>query len=436
MSVGSNQVPATPATPVDPDRIVATYLYRAEHGVDIKLAAQVLADVQSTGNWVPPSASADIRARHGGRVTGLWRVPDHELADPPIGGAMDWIVQVTFPRHNVGDQLPLLLATVYGECASMGVVKLIDLAVPESFTRTFTGPRLGVSGLRERLDVRERPFLLVMMKPSLGLSPADSGEVFRDLALGGADAVKDDELLVSHPWSELADRVRAHATAARQAFEVTGRRTLFFANITDRPDRMMDNARRALDAGATGLMVDYLATGIASLSMLADDPSIDVPVLAHLAFAGAHYASPYSGISSHLVLGMLPRLAGADLVVYPGPYGSLRFSRSSHIRVATALRVPMHAIRPTLPAPGGGLHAGLVARLLDDLGSDQAIGIGSAVHGHPMGAAAGVRAVRQAIDAAMAGEDLDRAAARQPELAAALGTVARAPAPGAPQARK
>jgi 2,3-diketo-5-methylthiopentyl-1-phosphate enolase len=413
-------------TAADADRIVATYLVRAEPGVDIRRAAQALADLQSTGSWVPPpTASSDIRARHGGRVTGLWQAPDHELADPPADDTSDWIVEVAFPAHNLGAQLPLLLATVYGECASLGTVKLVDLLLPESFTRAFAGPRLGIAGLRERLDAHDRPLVLVMMKPSIGLSPAESGEVFRELALGGADLVKDDELLVSHPWSELTDRVRAHAAAARQAFEETGHPTLFLANVTDRPDRMLDNARRAIDAGATGLMVDYLATGIASLSMLADDPTFDVPLLAHLAFSGAHYASPHSGVSAHLVLGLLPRLAGADMVVYPGPYGSLRFTRASHLRVADALRSPMQGIRPAVPAPGGGLHAGLVASLLDDLGNDQAIGVGSAVHSHPMGPAAGVRAVRQAIDAALRGEDLAEAAVNLPELAAAPGIMTR-----------
>ncbi len=326
-----------PESPGDGEFIVATYLYRAAPGVDIERAAQGLADLQSTGTWVPPASDAtDIRERHGGRVIGLWQVPDHELGDEPTLDADDWVIQIAFPRHNVGDQLPLLLATVYGECASSGLVKLIDLALPVGYTRTFPGPQFGIAGLRDRLGVHDRPLVLVMMKPSLGLSPTESADVFRELALGGADAVKDDELLVSHPWSELTDRVRAHALAARQASEVSGRTTLFFANVTDRPDRMLDNARRAVDAGATGLMVDYLTTGISALSMLADEPGVDVPILAHLAFAGAHYASPRSGVSSH---------RRAWQVAAPGRRGSGR--------LPLAVRQP--AVRTLeAPAPGDG----------------------------------------------------------------------------------
>jgi len=81
---------------------------------------------------------------------------------------------------------------------------------------------------------------------------------------------------------------------------------------------------------------------------------------------------------------------------------------------------PFHGIRPTLPAPGGGLHAGMTGRLFGDLGIDFAVGAGGAVHGHPMGATAGARAFRQAIDAVVRGESLTDARAGHPELAAAL----------------
>ena len=264
----------------------------------------------------------------------------------------DWIIQIGYPAHNIGQQIPLLLATVYGECASAGNVKLIDLQLPTSFTDSFKGPKFGVSGLRELTGVRDRPLVIAMMKPALGLTPSESADVFYQLALGGADAVKDDELLVAHPWSELVDRVREHARAAHRAYEETGHRTIHFANVTDRPDRLVENARRAVDAGATGLMVDYMTVGISALSMLADDPDLDVPVLGHLAFAGAAYASPWTGVSSHLLLGKLPRLAGADLVVYPSPYGSLSYARSKHLRLATSMTASLHGL-PADPSGAG-----------------------------------------------------------------------------------
>jgi 2,3-diketo-5-methylthiopentyl-1-phosphate enolase len=401
--------------------VVATYLYRASSDTDIHRAALSLAALQSTGTWVTLARETPgVRERHAGRVVAIWEVPDHEMSEGSGTRERDWVIQIGYPVHNIGAQIPLLLATVYGECASSGLVKLIDLHLPRSFVRTFKGPTFGVSGLRELVGAHDRPLVVAMMKPALGLTPRESAEVFYQLAIGGADAVKDDELLVTHPWSQLLDRVREHARAAGNAYEETGHRTIHFVNVTDRPDRLVENAYRAVEAGASGLMVDFMTVGISALSMLADDPALDVPVLGHLAFAGAVYASPHTGVSSHLVLGKLPRLAGADLIVYPSPYGSLRYARSKHLRLANSMMAPLHGIRSILPTPGGGLHAGMVPALIEDLGIDHGFGAGGALHAHPLGPAAGVRAIRQAIDAVAQGRSLREAATENPELAAAL----------------
>jgi 2,3-diketo-5-methylthiopentyl-1-phosphate enolase len=405
----------------EPHSVVATYVCRVPAATEAHHAARSLAALQSTGTWVAlGTETPQIRERHGARVVGMWQVPDHEFdaGDQPS----EWVFRIAYPTHNIGDQIPLLLTTVYGECASSGEVKLVDLQLPASFVSAFNGPKLGIEGIRERLGVHYRPLLLAMMKPALGLTPTESAEVVRQAALGGADLIKDDELLVSHPWSRFEDRVREHERAIRSVHEETGHRMISFVNITERPDRLVANAYRAIEAGASGLMVDFLTVGISALSMLADDPAIDVPILGHLAFAGAIYAAPWTGVSSHLILGKLPRLAGADIIVYPSPYGSLTFSRSKHLRLAQAMTAPFHGIRPTLPAPGGGLHPGWVPALLADLGTDQALGVGGAIHGHPMGTAAGARAHRQAIDVALSGRSLDDGATEHPELATALDT--------------
>ena len=414
---------AMPESIDDRDFVIATYLYRAPSDTDIHRAAGALAEMQSTGTWVTLELETQaIRERHAAKVLATWEVPLEELGGRADRDARDWVIQIAYPSHNIGAQIPLLLATVYGECASAGDIKLIDLDLPESFVASFKGPKFGVEGIRRLVGAADRPLLITMLKPAIGLTPKESADVFYQAAIGGSDGVKDDELLVSHPWSHFLDRVREHERAAQAAFDGTGHRTLYFVNITDRPDRLVQNAYRAIEAGASALMVDYLTVGVSALSMLAEDPAIAVPILGHLAFAGAMSASPRNGVSSHLVLGKLPRLAGADTVVYPSPYGTLQFSRSEHLRLARTMTDPFYGIRRMLPTPGGGLHAGMVPRLFGDLGIDFALGVGGAVHGHPMGAAAGARAIRQAIDAAVRGEPLDAAGAAHAELGAALAT--------------
>lgn len=401
--------------------IVATYLFQTAATANIHKLAAALSEEQSSGTWVTlDGETPEVRERHVGKIIAIWEVPDHEVTLPDDLRTRDWILQIAYPVHNIGPQIPLMLTTVNGNIASAGRLKLIDLNFPKAYTEQFKGPKFGIEGMRELLGVPDRPLLVAMVKPSIGLTPKQSAEAFYHAAVGGADGVKDDELVVSHPWSHFLDRVREHGAAATAAYEKTGQKTLYFVNITDRPDRLVENAHRALEAGATALMVNYLVVGISALSMLADDPAINVPVLAHLDFSGAIYGSPWSGVSSHLVLGKLPRLAGADLVVYPSPYGKFPFLASKHLRIAQSLTGKFHGIKRSWPMPGGGVQPGMLPVLFADMGRDFIVGAGGAVHGHPQGPAAGARALRQAIDAVMNDGFLRRDDPSQPELAAAL----------------
>lgn len=403
------------------DHIVATYLYQTATKVNIHKLAVALSEEQSSGTWVElPFESDVIRRRHVGRVIAIWEVPDYEDVIPEDAAVRSWVLQIAYPIHNFGPQIPLMLTTVHGNISAAGKLKLIDLHFPRSYVAQFKGPKFGIEGIRELLGVPDRPLLHVMVKPSIGLTPEESAEAFYQAALGGADAVKDDELVVSHPWSHFVERVKQHGAAAKAVYDKTGHRTLYFVNITDRADRLVQNAYHAIEAGASALMVNYIVVGISALSILADDPNINVPILAHLDFSGAIYGAPWSGVSSHLILGKLPRLAGADVVVYPSPYGKFPLLASKHLRIAQALTDRFYDIRRAWPMPGGGVHPGMVPLLFKDMGRDFMVGAGGAVHGHELGAAAGARALRQAIDASMQGISLTTAAQEHPELQAAL----------------
>lgn len=401
--------------------VIATYRVRAPADTDIDRLAASLAELQSSGTWVALASETDIvRQRHAAKVLRTWAVAEGDTDEAPPSGEAAWGIELAYPTRNMAGQIPLLLANVYGECASWRDLRLVDLRLSESFTAAVRGPRLGLSGIRALVGATDRPLLVTILKPSIGLSPKESASLFYQAAIGGSDGVKDDEKVVSQPWSAFTDRVREHARAAHEAEEETGQRTLYFVNVTDRPDRLLDNARAAADAGASALLVNAWTVGLSALEMLADHPDVGIPVMSHLAFAGALSGAPWSGMAPQLVMGLLPRLAGADVAVYPSHAGSLPFTRKAALDVHRALTEPLFNIRPALPLAGGGLHAGLVPRLVADLGVDWALAAGGGVHGHPMGTAAGARSIRQAFDAAVHGEPLVEAGHRHPELAAAL----------------
>ena len=145
-----------------------------------------------------------------------------------------------------------------------------------------------------------------------------------------------------------------------------------------------------------------------------------MPVLAHNAGAGIFYEGLSSGMSSPLAAGKLIRLAGADMVMINTPYGGYPLGRQKYLEILQKLLLPYGTIRPSFPIIGGGVHPGMVKRYMEEAGQDMILAAGGSILGHPMGAAAGGRAMMAAISAVMEGKTLEDAAEESGELKKAL----------------
>jgi 2,3-diketo-5-methylthiopentyl-1-phosphate enolase len=207
--------------------------------------------------------------------------------------------------------------------------------------------------------------------------------------------------------------------AEKRVFEETGEHTLYLPSITDRPDKMLDNAKRAIDAGANGVMVTPLTTGFGAVQMLAEDPDIQVPIFGHPAMLGSTSWSPDYGVSEHILVGKLLRVAGADINAIPAPYGRLTHLREKFLKLFKVSSAPMSHIKPMFTQTGGSINPINSVNVLRDVGNDVMLVAGGSVQAHPMGLSAGIKAIRQAIDAHDGGEDLKEAVKKNPELAEA-----------------
>lgn len=401
------------------DYLLATYYLELPADADVLAKAASYAVGQTIGTWVEvPGVTAEMRERYLGRVVTVLEAPPVDLTTQ-AGETSGYFVQIALPAANVGPSIPMILATTIGNDVSTSVqAKLVDLQLPDALAEALRGPRFGIAGVRELVGVHDRPLVLNMIKPCTGLTPEAGAQIFYETALGGVDLIKDDELMGNPSFSPVADRVKAYLDAARRAREETGRDVLYFPNVTDRADRMVDNAKAAVDAGARGVMCAYASVGFGGLQNLAEVAG--VPILAHYAAAAPYFEGPGSGMAAPLALGLLPRLAGGDIAVTITPYGGYPLRRLPYLRTIQQLTLPRPHVAPTFPLIGGGVHPGTVETYMGELGHDIVLGAGGAIQGHPDGAAAGADAMRQAIDAVMAGRPVADAAQEHPELARAL----------------
>ncbi len=401
--------------------IIGTYIVTYPSFFPLPKLAPMLAIEQSTGTWVPvPGETAEVRRQHIAKVIGVYEIPDFEFELPGDVKERNWFVQMAFPEVNIGAQIPMMLTTVVGNISMGGKIKLVDIRFPKKYVDGFKGPKFGIEGIRKLLGVKNRPLLNNMIKPCTGYPLEVGAELFKQAALGGCDIVKDDELIADASFNAMNERVKRYMAIEKQVFEETGEHTLYTVNITDSVPKIFENAKRAVELGVNGIMINYIAVGFPVLQAIAEDPKINVPILGHMDVAGALYMSPYHGMSSHLVLGKLPRLAGADIVVIPAPYGKAPVITEKFDAVARNLTYPLYHLKPTWPMASGGITPTMVPKVMQELGQDIVIGSGGGIHAHPQGPVAGGKAFRQSIEATLKGISLEEYAKTHKELAASI----------------
>lgn len=400
--------------------VVATYYIRIHARDDVIKKALAMAVGQTAGTWIDvPGITKDMEENHIGKVLGISSIPPFELTGQNEGENQDYLVQLAYPTINFDRSFPLMLTALLGNDASTSAqVKLVELSMPERFAESFKGPKFGIEGLRSLFPGRSGPLTMNMIKPCTGISPKQGAEIFYRTALGGIDIIKDDELLGNTSFSAAAERVREYNRASDAAYERTGKHTLYVCNITDDVSRIEDTLKAVLEAGVKAVMMNYSVLGYSTFSWLAEKST--VPVMGHYAVSGAFCEGINSGMSSHLAAGKLPRLAGADFTMINTPYGGYPLTYEQYIKTSLSLTLPLYNIKPCMPVVGGGVHPGMVPLLVKDLGEDIIIAAGGAVQGHPMGAAAGAKALVDAADAVSRNVDLKEAAENSTELAKAL----------------
>ncbi len=405
---------------------VATYLIACRKNEDPIIKATAIGIEQTTGSWVDvPEETEEVRINYAAKILAIYEVPDYENQsnvndDIAEDGKRWYIVRMGYPTVNIEDNIPLLFATILGNVTAMPYLRILDIDFPKSYVSKFKGPKFGIAGIRKILGAYGRPLLNNMIKPCTGYTPDVGAKLFYEAAVGGVDLIKDDELIGGdRSFNSLEERVKKNMDAAHRADKVKGEVTMYAVNITDEISRLKDNAYKAINAGANCIMVDTFGIGLSALRDLAEDPKITVPILSHCCFGASWTVSQYQGVSS-LVLTKLTRMCGADTMLLEPPYGKFDITKAKYIKNCITSAAKFYDLKPTLPMVGGGVIPGLVPQLVDDIGPDVLLGVGAGIHAHPMGPAAGAKAMRIAMDATMKGVNLREAAKSCEELACAI----------------
>lgn len=403
--------------------------YELETPVSLEKAAATIAGEQSSGTFMRLQGETDdLRARSGAVVESVERLEIRPSPSLPCRLQSERFergrIRISWPLETMGPSLPNLLATVAGnlfELAEVSALRLLDVTLPKALADANPGPAFGVAGTRRMSGVGTGPLIGTIIKPSVGLSPDQTAALVADLALGGIDFIKDDELQANGPACPLAERVRAVMRVVNDHADRSGKKIMVAFNITGDIDEMKRGHDLVRDAGGTCVMASMHSIGLAG--MLALRRHSELPIHAHRNGWGLFSRSPDIGIS-YTAWQKLWRLAGADHLHVNGLSNKFSEPDDSVAASARAVLAPLTPDGPAqeaMPVFSSGQTALQIPGSIEAAGSDDfLICAGGGIIGHPGGVAGGVESMRQAAEAVAFGRSLEAHAKERPELAAAL----------------
>ena len=266
----------------------------------------------------------------------------------------------------------------------------MSFRMTDGLLSSWRGPRWGIDGLRRAVDVPDRPLLCAVLKP-LGRTPQELAELAVQFVEGGADVIKDDQSLVDQRWCRFEERVSRCAEAIAQASLRRGRPCLYFAHITGSYETMRRRAIQAQGFGATGLLVAPGLTGFDAVRLFRSDDAIALPIASHPSMLGICVHRDGGGVAAPVAYGLLPRLAGSDLSIYPAFGSDYPMSQPDCLLVADTCRQPWGSFTSTMPAVGGRVGYERVAELRSALGRDLLVIVGSRMQQFPGGVVAAMK---------------------------------------------
>ncbi|MDX0997895.1 ribulose 1,5-bisphosphate carboxylase [Sinorhizobium medicae] len=404
--------------------------YRIETPGDVEALARKIASDQSTGTFVAvPGETEELKLRAAARVVAIRHLPPADRASLPdeAGDATRFNradAEIAYPLEAVGTDLSALMTIAIGgvyAIKGMTGIRVVDMKLPPEFAAAHPGPQFGVAGSRRLTGVEGRPIIGTIVKPALGLLPDETAALVGDLLSSGVDFIKDDEKLMSPAYSPLSARIAAIMPKVRDHEQKTGKKVMYAFGIshTD-PDEMMRNHDLVVAAGGNAAVVNINSIGMGGVAFLRKRSNL----VLHAHRNGWDILTRHGGLGMEFsVWQQFWRLLGVDQFQINGIRVKYWEPDDSFVKSFKAVSTPLFSREDCpLPVVCSGQWGEQAPETFVRTGrtTDLLYLCGGGVVSHPGGAGAGVRAVRQAWEAAVAGIPLSDYAKEHPELAQSI----------------
>ncbi len=370
---------------------------------------------------------------------GTWttlKIPEHIRAlSAKVYKINDSYVKIAYPNDLFEEgNMPQILSSIAGNIFGMKALdglRLVDVKWPKNLINSFKGPQYGIKGIRDILKIKRRPITATVPKPKVGYYAEEHAQHGYEIWTGGVDLLKDDENLSNQKFNRFEKRLELSMKMRDKAENETGERKSYLINITAEVDEMKRRAKLVKDFNNEYVMIDILTIGWAAVQTIRDEcEKLGLAIHAHRAFHAAFDRNPNHGMSMK-VLAEIARMQGVDQL-HIGGLGKLagdktevlnnykKIAQNSNEADLEVLEQNWHGMKNVLSVCSGGVHPGIIHRLIELLSMDIAVQVGGGVLGHPGGTQSGAKALRQAIDAYMDNVSVKEYAESHTELRQAL----------------
>jgi len=300
-------------------------------------------------------------------------------------------VKIAFPVVNINmkeDGISQLLVHIMGGQLDIDIFNkchLLRIEFPEDILCEFPGPQYGMTGVRRYTGVSDKPILGGIVKPKTGMPPEVLLEMVQELVEGGINFIKEDEIMSNPAFCSLEKRLPPIAKYLQ------GKQVIYATCITSDPPYLLERVKRVHDLGGNAIHVNFWS-GLGAYKAIRD---LNLPLFLFFQKSGDKILTNESHdfhISWHVIC-KLAGMMGVDFI-HAGMWGG--YSTESNAKLKNTLKIlHEHDVVPSLSC---GMHPGLIEAINTRFGTDYMANVGGAIHGHPGGTLAGVKAMRQAID--------------------------------------
>ena len=312
-----------------------------------------------------------------------------------MSGVKRGVVKIAFPIINtnwIEDGITQLLVQIMGGQLDIDQVtycRVIDIYFPAKVKQHFLGPKFGITGIREYLNITgsEKPLFGAIIKPKTGITPQVLLAMVKELVEGGVNFIKEDEILSNPSFCTIAERV----PLIMDYINSCGRKVIYAVCINSDYPYVIERVKQVHALGGNAVHVNFW-NGLGVYKTIRE---LDLPIFVHFQKSGDKILTDINhrfSISFDVIC-QLAGMMGVDFI-HAGMWGG--YSQTEELELKNIMGV-LHG-HNVMPALSCGMHPGIVNAVKDRFGYDFLANAGGAVHGHPRGSKAGALAMRQAID--------------------------------------